>query len=160
MNKKLLICGALATGLLLTACVKKEAPKEEDKEQAAASAVQQPPAQFENLETAASSQAEQTEIPPQVEVSREETNNTSTTIRREYHEPREAAPRAVETATPSARAETHAVEAKPEVKPAKAESVKTETVKAEAKPKVNTGAQTEDDAVAAAIAAATPALKN
>ena len=30
MNKKLLICGAIAAGLLLTACVKKEAPKEDE----------------------------------------------------------------------------------------------------------------------------------
>ena len=29
-NKKLLICAALATGLLLTACVKKEEPKNEE----------------------------------------------------------------------------------------------------------------------------------
>jgi len=35
MNKKLLICGAIAAGLLLTACVKKEAPKEDESEQAA-----------------------------------------------------------------------------------------------------------------------------
>ena len=35
MNKKLLICGAKAAGLLLTACVKKEAPKEDESEQAA-----------------------------------------------------------------------------------------------------------------------------
>ena len=33
MNKKLLICGAIAAGLLLTACVKKEAPKEDEQEQ-------------------------------------------------------------------------------------------------------------------------------
>ena len=33
MNKKLLICGAIATALLVTACVKKEQPKQDEQEQ-------------------------------------------------------------------------------------------------------------------------------
>ena len=41
-NKKLLICAALATGLLLTACVKKEEPKEEQQEQATVTQTTQP----------------------------------------------------------------------------------------------------------------------
>ena len=34
-NKKILICAALATGLLVTACVKKEEPKTEDQQEQA-----------------------------------------------------------------------------------------------------------------------------
>jgi len=52
-NKKLLICAALATGLLLTACVKKEEPKSE--EQTATETQTQPEPEkiqeFESLES-------------------------------------------------------------------------------------------------------------
>ena len=106
MNKKLLICGAIAAGLLLTACVKKEAPKEDEQEQ--------------------------------VEVIREETPNTTTEIRRETPAPAPAA-------QPAPKAEAPKAEEKP----------------TQARPSnTNPNAQTEDDAVAAAIAAATPALEN
>ncbi len=33
MNKKLLLCGVIAASLILTACVKKETPKEDEQEQ-------------------------------------------------------------------------------------------------------------------------------
>ncbi|OTG82234.1 hypothetical protein [Acinetobacter sp. ANC 4648] len=151
MNKKLLICGAIATALLVTACVKKEAPKEEQQEQAASTAQQQP-AQFESLESTATSSIPAT-VPESshVAIEHQESNNTSVTIRREVQP--------VDVTIP---AEPTKVEEQKttETKPAKAESVKTETQPtATAKPKPNT-AQSEDDAVAAAIAAATPALKN
>ncbi|OTG66359.1 internalin [Acinetobacter silvestris] len=151
MNKKLLICGAIATALLVTACVKKEAPKEEQQEQAASTAQPQP-AQFESLESTATSSIPATvSESSHVEVEHQESNNTSATIRRE-----------AQTTDVSAQIEpSHVEEQKPaETKPAKAESVKTETQQAATpKPKPTT-AQSEDDAVAAAIAAATPALKN
>ena len=160
MNKKFLVCGAIVTAILVTACVKKEEPKNESAEQTAASTVVQQPAQFENLESSETQNAEQqntqttntTDVPavPRVEVERTETANTTTEIRRTTG--------ATEATTPP-----------PAPKPAKAESVKAETQPTEHKinnepkapVKANTStAQSEDDAVAAAIAAATPALKN
>ncbi|ENW81360.1 hypothetical protein F909_02651 [Acinetobacter sp. ANC 3929] len=148
-NKKLLICAALATGLLLTACVKKEEPKNEEQPEQATTETQPQPEpekiqEFESLES-----VDKHEAPaPVVETTREETQNTTTEIRRETR------PAQTETATPTE-----------EPKPVKAEQkpVKTEQPKAEqtAKaPKSSVPAQSEDDAVAAAIAAATPALNN
>ena len=49
-NKKLLICAALATGLLLTACVKKEEPKEEQQEQATETQTTQPQPEPEKIQ--------------------------------------------------------------------------------------------------------------
>ena len=149
MNKKLLICGAIATVLLVSACVKKEAPKEDEQEVETTQSATSEPAQFENLPSAEQNTAQQVETPPQqVEIERTQTENTTTEIRRETHE--------VHATTQNQSTEPKPVE---ESKPAKAESVKTETT--QAAPKATTGAaQSEDDAVAAAIAAATPALKN
>ena len=140
-NKKLLICAALATGLLLTACVKKEEPKNEEQSEQASEA----------QTTQAASQPEQTQEfqplesvdkpttpAPVIEISREETANTTTEIRRETQP---AQIQATEEATAQAE----------QPKPAKVEQPKA------VKPAT---AQTEDDAVAAAIAAATPALDN
>jgi PBP1b-binding outer membrane lipoprotein LpoB len=174
MNKKLLICGVLATGLLLTACVKKEPPKEEE-QQPAQTTQQQPapqkPTEFENLDSVPASTAD-AQIPTRVEVNRTETSNTTTEVRREYreatprpqptetrHEPRPertsvaATPKPTATAEPAAKAET--------ARPAATEvdTVKAETTQ-QAPKRSNTEAQTQDDAVAAAIAAATPALEN
>ena len=158
MNKKLLICGAIATALLVTACVKKEPPKEEQTEQAAPNK-QPKPVQLESVETAESSTIPAT-VPEasRIEVEQQESNHTSTTIRREYHEaePTEAAAKA-EPAKKVEEQKTAEIK-QVETKPAKAESVKTETQSAVTAK--STASQSEDDAVAAAIAAATPALKN
>lgn len=133
MNKKLLICGAIATGLLLTACVKKEAPKEDEQEQVEVVTTEQQ--QTVELQPLAASEPE---IPAQVEVIREETPNTTTEIHRETPAPAPAA-------QPAPKAEAPKAEEKP----------------TQARPSnTNPNAQTEDDAVAAAIAAATPALEN
>ncbi|MEG1399372.1 MAG: internalin [Acinetobacter sp.] len=140
-NKKLLICAALATGLLLTACVKKEEPKnEEQSEQASeaqttqAASQPEPTQEFQPLES-----VDKPATPaPVIEISREQTANTTTEIRRET-QPTQI--QATEEATAQAE----------QPKPAKVEQPK--AVKPAA-------AQTEDDAVAAAIAAATPALNN
>lgn len=134
MNKKFLICGALAMALLLTACVKKEEPKDEQTETAQAASEPTEQAQFQPLE--ASKPEAEVVIPTQVEVVREQTPNTTTEIRRE-EAPKPATPQVVEAP-------------KAEEKPAQAVQ----------QPKPNTAAQSEDDAVAAAIAAATPALDN
>ena len=143
MNKKLLICGAIATALLITACVKKEEPKQEEQEQVDTSASDaQPaePAKFESLDSADNQPIEP--VPAHQDVIREETPNTTTEIRREVRDtkPAEEAPK---SAAP------------------KAEAPKAEDKPTQAAPKQNSSsAQTEDDAVAAAIAAATPALDN
>ncbi|RKG33977.1 internalin [Acinetobacter tianfuensis] len=138
MNKKLLICGALAAGLLLTACVKKEAPKEEEQEQVETAASEAAPAEFQQLEAASEPEIEAT--PTHTEVIREETPNTTTEIRRESVKPQEPA-----EAAPAQKAEAPKAEEKP-----------TQAIS----PKPAGAAQSEDDAVAAAIAAATPALDN
>ncbi|MGY5393514.1 internalin [Acinetobacter sp. NigerLNRRAM0016] len=144
MNKKFLICGALAMGLLLTACVKKEEPKDEQTDTAQAASEPTEQVQFQPLE--ASQPEAEVVIPAQVEVERQETPNTTTEIRRE-ETPKPAATQATSTQATS----TQVTEApKAEVKPAQ--------VAPQTKP--NTATQSEDDAVAAAIAAATPALDN
>lgn len=156
MNKKLLICGAIATALLVSACVKKEEPKESEKEKVESTQAASEASQFENLpSTEQQTNAQQEQIPAHVEIERTETPNLSTEVRREVtHEAH-----ATTQATEKNEAKPAATEAKPEPKPAKAESVKAETSQTQTA-KSNTGAQSEDDAVAAAIAAATPALKN
>lgn len=141
MNKKFLICGAIAAGLLLTACVKKEAPKEDEQEKVETTQQTEQvnePVQLQPLDSAENTQ---TEIPAQVEVERQETANTTTVIRREVTQ-------AATTEAPKAVA-------------AKAEAPKAEEKPTQATPsKSNSATQSEDDAVAAAIAAATPALEN
>lgn len=140
MNKKFLICGALAAGLLLTACVKKEAPKEDEQEHVETAASEAAPAEFQKLD--ATDEQEIPPTPPHTEVIREETPNTVTEVRREL--------------APVAEAP----------KPAPAPVQKAEAPRAEDKPtqavtpKNTSASQSEDDAVAAAIAAATPALDN
>ncbi|OTG77039.1 internalin [Acinetobacter sp. ANC 4169] len=140
MNNKLLLCGAIAAGLLLTACVKKETPKEDEQEQVETTQQTEQvnqPAQAEPLEAVENNE---TQVPTHVEVERQETANTTTEIRREVRDA-------------------------PQQKPATEAAPKAETAKVEEKPtqaavpsKPTSAAQTEDDAVAAAIAAATPAL--
>ena len=160
MNKKFLICGAIATALLVTACVKKEPPKEEQTEQAAPTEQPQP-VQLESVENAESSTIPAT-VPEasRVEVEHHESNNTSTTIRREYQEaaPTDTAPQN-EPATKVEEPKTAEIK-QVETKPAKTEPAKTETQQTTTQKQKSTASQSEDDAVAAAIAAATPALKN
>lgn len=127
-NKKILICAALATGLLVTACVKKEEPKTEDQQEQAVE-TQQEQAEI-NLSVDSESQPAVV-VEPVIEISREETTNTTTEIRRETR-PVQTQPLNNDTAMQTTP------------KPVTA----------------NTGTQSEDDAVAAAIAAATPALGN
>lgn len=144
MNKKLLVLSAIATGLLLTACVKKESPSENEKEQTQAVSE---PAEFHPLEATTS---EEDTIPPHVEVERTEVQ-TTTEVR-------------TTEAKPQSNNDAPVAQAAPATAPQKATTVAVEE-KPAAAPKTNTNshnsnAQSEDDAVAAAIAAATPALKN
>ena len=127
-NKKILICAALATGLLVTACVKKEEPKTEDQQEQAVE-TQQEQAEI-NVSVDSESQPAVV-VEPVIEISREETTNTTTEIRRETR-PVQTQPLNNDTAMQTTP------------KPVTA----------------NTGTQSEDDAVAAAIAEATPALGN
>ncbi len=173
MNKKLLICGAIATGLLLTACVKKETPKDDEQEKVETQQKTEQPAKFENLQSVEqNNQQNDNSVPTRVEVEHQETNNTSTTIRREIRESNSD-----DAATPVRSHHEQTAQDDSDTKPAKAENVKpkAEVVKAKAestlhssdeaavakpKPSKVKSAQSEDDAVNAAIAAATPALKN
>ena len=121
--------------------MKKEEPKnEEQSEQASeaqttqAASQPEPTQEFQPLES-----VDKPATPaPVIEISREQTANTTTEIRRETQP---AQIQATEEATAQAE----------QPKPAKVEQPKA------VKPAT---AQTEDDAVAAAIAAATPALNN
>ncbi|TXJ02440.1 MAG: internalin [Acinetobacter sp.] len=127
-NKNFLICAALATGLLVTACVKKEEPKTEDQQEQTVE-TQQEQAEINASVDSVSQPA--VVVEPVIEISREETTNTTTEIRRETR-PVQTQPLNNDTAMQTTP------------KPVTA----------------NTGTQSEDDAVAAAIAAATPALGN
>ncbi len=139
MNKKLLICGAIAAGLLLTACVKKEAPKEDESGQVETTQQTEQVIEPVQAEPLTPVENEQIEIPTHVEVERHETAHTTTEIRREVSEAQPA------ESKPVIKAEAPKAEDKP-------------TQVAQQKP--NNTPQSEDDAVAAAIAAATPALEN
>ena len=143
MNKKLLLCGAIATSLLLTACVKKETPNEDEQEQVETTQQTEQvnqPAEAIPLESAENSEAQ---APAQVEIEREETANTTTVIRREVSQ---------QNAAEAPKAEPKPATPKPEAPQAEPKPVP------EASAKSNSETQSEDDAVAAAIAAATPAL--
>ena len=134
MMKKLLISTLILTGLTLTACVKKEAPKEEEQvEVTPASEISTPePAQFEPLEPVEEAVIE--EAPETtVEIEREETANTTTEIRREVKKPEPAESTPTTEASEEPAATTPRTNSDPENK-------------------------SEDDAVADAIAAAMPAL--
>lgn len=165
MNKKLLICGAIATALLLSACVKKETPTEDENTkvgQVETRTTTEP--KFENLPAAEPAVDLVNEGQRPVEVIREETANTTTVIRREVREVQpEATPRPEPKPQPKPEPRPEP-KPKPEVKAEPKPQPKPE-VKPEPKPQVapeprssNTEAQSQDDAVAAAIAAATPAL--
>ena len=163
MNKKFLVCVAIATAILVTACVKKEEPKNESPEQSTA-APEPKPAQFENLESSEAPHTEQTAqntekttqtAAPRVEVERTETAHTTTEIRRttgaveHTTEPKPEPKPQAEPAPKSVKVQTQPTTQKVDAEP-KAPVIKTNTAKA----------KSEDDAVDAAIEAATPALKN
>lgn len=142
MNKKLLVAGAVTIALVLSACVKKEAPKEEEQEQTVENTQQQPTA-LDSVELAEPVEAETTQ--PPVSIEHQETNNTTATIQREYRDTPTESPT---TPAPKPEAVKPAVE-KPAVEKPAPQAQNT-----------SSSSQTEDDAVAAAIAAATPALEN
>lgn len=172
MNKKLLICGVIVAGLVLTACSKKEHASDTQDQQAAPSEQSNQNVaseQFHSLTPTEQSAPVAAPAPAhKVEVEHQETNNTTTEIRREVHD----AP----ASTDHDNTDTHdtpAPAAKEKVKNTAPTSEKDTSPKADTASKTkaaNTDAPThqksssaklsEDDAVAAAIAAATPALKN
>lgn len=145
MNKKFLISAAIAVTLILTACVKKEAPKDDEQE----TPVETTQPEIIQPELQEMPSATDSEIPTRVEVEQQESDNTSTTIRREYRDAPTEEP-AVQQAKPEP---TKPAAVKPAVeKPApQAQSSSSSS---------SSSSQSEDDAVAAAIAAATPALNN
>lgn len=152
MNKKLLICGAIAAALVLTACVKKEEPKQDEPKQPETTSQPETvtviePAPMQPLEPI---ESDEPEIPARVEIERQETANTTTEIRREVRpvEPTAQEPTKVEPATPA-----------PKVEAPKPPVAKVESKPTPSKPS-SASSQSEDDAIAAAIAAATPALNN
>lgn len=144
MNKKLLICGLVATALLVTACVKKKAPQEEETQ--TAEVASQPTAQFESLKSVEQEQPTQVEIPTHVEAE---------PVR---HNP-EVQPNIINTPD-NAATEVKPVVAKPEPKPAKADVVKETAEPTRQTSTKSSTSQSEADAIAAAMAAAAPALKN
>lgn len=153
MNKKLLIGAAIATTLLISACVKKEAPKEEAETKGQEASQ---PAQFQNLSSVDHANASSTEIPTQV---------TNETLEQNNHNAHTTHPQQTEThPAPAAyvdRAEpAPAPAAKPAEKPAAPVAKVVEATKPAVQANTSAKAQSEDDAVAAAIAAAAPALKN
>lgn len=158
MNKKILFCGAIAAALLLTACVKKEAPKEDEEAQVEPKKTEQvnEPVQLQPLDEPETTPVE--EPAKHVEVERHETANTTTEIRREVRDaPQHAA--AHDTKTEAPKPATPKPEKTETQKPVKAEVTPPKTEEKSTPVKANSDAQSEDDAVAAAIAAATPALE-
>lgn len=159
MNKKLILCGAIAVGLLLVACSKEKEPSPDNQpaqsEQTTNPASEQFHSINENTAPPAASEI-QPPAPPahKVEIQHEETEHTTTEIRREVKDPNtdtstqptdnSAATSSNSSTTADNSASTDNSQAVTEKKPAP--SKKTHL--------------TEDDAVAAAIAAAKPALNN
>ncbi|WOE32300.1 MULTISPECIES: internalin [unclassified Acinetobacter] len=154
MNKKLLILGALATALLVTACVKKESPSEDEQEKTAASQVE--PADFKALEAT----QVQEEVTVTTDSNTQPTAPAITETQRETQQPSYTEP-----------SNTKPVETNPTASTSNSNSSKTTVTNTAVEEKkitttpapqaaVNNKVQSEDDAVAAAIAAATPALKN
>lgn len=159
MNKRLLICGAIATALFVSACVKKEAPKEEDATQSTSTPQVEQENQFQSLESAES------QPPAQVDSPTEINNDTLATAEPAIPAPVTAAPVAKPapvTALDTRPSETPSVAAEtPKAAPAKVTAVEPKNTQVNsASNQSSTSKQSEDDAVAAAIAAATPALSN
>lgn len=170
MNKKLLICGAIAAGLFLTACSKKENASESHDQQAQSEQSNQPASeQFHSLTP--TEQSAPVAEPAKVEVEHQETNNTTTTIRRhvrdvpppaEDHDNMDAPPRH-EAPAPAEKDPTPTKQKHDVSEPKNETASATNSTKAsntDSPKKASSAKLSEDDAVAAAIAAATPALKN
>ena len=161
MNKKLLLCGAIAVGLLLVACSKEKEPSQDNQPAQSEQTTNPASEQFHSInETTAQAASEVAPPAPQarkvVEIQREETEHTTTEIRRETKDV------TADTATTPAATTDNP-------KPATNSSTTTESsanssnsqAVTEKKPAPSKKAHlTEDDAVAAAIAAAKPALNN
>ena len=162
MNKKLLLCGAIAAGLLLVACSKEKEPSQDNQPAQSEQTTNPASEQFHSInETTAQAASEVAPPAPQarkvVEIQREETEHTTTEIRRETKDV------TADTAT------TPAATTDNTTAPATNSSTTTESsanssnsqAVTEKKPAPSKKAHlTEDDAVAAAIAAAKPALNN
>ncbi len=162
MNKKLLFCGVIAVGLLLVACSKEKEPSQDNQPAQSEQTTNPASEQFHSInETTAQAASEVAPPAPQarkvVEIQREETEHTTTEIRRETKDV------TADTAT------TPAATTDNTTAPATNSSTTTESsanssnsqAVTEKKPAPSKKAHlTEDDAVAAAIAAAKPALNN
>ncbi|ESK40415.1 hypothetical protein P256_00867 [Acinetobacter nectaris CIP 110549] len=171
MNKKLLICGVIMAGLVLTACSKKEAPQNNDKQEQATSQnnVASEQLQSINKDTPPAPMAEPEQqkphetVPPEhhselaaekppkmVEVEKEQTANTTTEIRREYKSEQPKVETTANVPVHPEQVSTSAASPAPEVVKPKHHHV--------AKPQSTNANLSEDDAVAAAMSAAKPAL--
>ena len=161
MNKKLLFCGVIAVGLLLVACSKEKEPSQDNQPAQSEQTTNPASEQFHSInETTAQAASEVAPpappTPKVVTIQREETEHTTTEIRRETKD-------VTADPTPTLAATTD------NPKPATNSSTSTESsanasnsqAVTEKKPTPSKKAHlTEDDAVAAAIAAAKPALNN
>ena len=137
MNKKLLLCAAIASSLFLAACVKKEAPTEaqSDEVEVSTEVTSEPAMEFTPLEPVDQAATAATESIPTEDYSITEAPITESHSTTQPNNPNT-------TAAPAAEA-------------AKAQDTPTQYV-----PKDKSSTQSQDDAVADAIAAATPALEN
>lgn len=157
MNKKFLLCGVIAATLIITACTKKETPPEQPENTTATeqNSNQEPaqPVEFENLESAEEPQA-----------ASEAQNSTAEVV--PAPRPAPAAQNVQAQPQPKPQAQPKPVEPTPkpqatEYKPVeRAQPAVAEDQETHAAPKPSNAKQSQEDAVAAAIAAATPAIEN
>ena len=169
-NKKLLVCVAIAaTALLLNACVKKEEPKEDQNQQTSSSeaptnqsTVVDPsttePQPQEQIDQPVAASSVNTEV-----LSQDTTDNTEATKAAVQAQPKEIQPTKPVIEKPQVE-QPRTTTPKPEKTAQPAQVTNSEPV---TKPKdvahqasSNTTSQSVDDAVAEAMAAAAPALKN
>ncbi|MFT4020631.1 MAG: hypothetical protein QM666_03840 [Acinetobacter sp.] len=163
MNKKILICGAIALGLFLAACSKKDDANQSGEQQAqsetnasVASEQFHPLDASETQEQPSAPVAQPVQPAPKVEIHREETEHTTTEIRRRPKTEEPAETENTESSSRNTETDDSNTSAS-HVTPKKESKAKDST--ANESTKNSSGKLTEDDAVAAAIAAATPALK-
>ncbi|PVZ88610.1 hypothetical protein C9426_07240 [Serratia sp. S1B] len=155
MNKKFIICGAIAVGLLLAACSSKKEEAHPDEQQAQSEQTNNPASeQFHSINENSNMPASDVAPPAKkvVKIQREETENTSTEIRSEVKD--------ADTATPTTNSSTSSTTGGT-TGSSNNNSTSNSQVVTEKKPESSKKARlSEDDAVAAAIAAAKPALSN